>query len=139
MKTLSRLLLLLSLVALLAPAAARAQGFGNPEQRAERMKAQVNELVTALGVTGDLETQVRGILDNQQKERTALMETYMAGGERSPEKMQEMRAEMQVLEAGTREELAAILTVEQMATYDKKVAEMRPRGGPGGRRGNGAQ
>ncbi|MEZ4700666.1 MAG: hypothetical protein R2834_10085 [Rhodothermales bacterium] len=131
--------LLIGLFFFATPQAVLAQrgGFGDPAERAARMKAQTDELVTALGVTGDLETQVRGILENQQKERMALMETYMGSGERNPETMQKMRAEMQDLEKGTRDELATLLTAEQMATYDKKVAEMRPRGGPGGRRGPG--
>ncbi len=112
-------------------------GFGSPEQRAERMKAQLTEVVTALGVTGDLETQVRGILENQQKERTALMESYMGSGERSPETMQKMRAEMEDLDKGTRDELVPILSAEQLAAYDKKKAEFAERRGAGDRRGQG--
>lgn len=113
-------------------------GFGSPEQRAERMKAQLTEIVTALGVTGDLETQVRGILENQQKERTALMESYMGSGERGPETMQKMRAEMDDLDNGTRDELVPILSAEQLTAYDKKMAEYTERRGAGGRRGQGA-
>ncbi len=121
-----------------APSASAQGGFGNPAERAERMKAQLTEIVTALGVTGDLETQVRGILENQQKERTALMESYMGSGERSPETMQKMRAEMDDLDKGTREELVPILSAEQLAAYDKKMAEFTERRGAGGRRGQGA-
>ena len=112
-------------------------GFGNPEQRAERMKAQLTEIVTALGVTGDLETRVRGILENQHKERTALMESYMGSGERGPETMQKMRAEMEEVDVATREELVPILSADQLAAYDTKVAEFNQRRG-GGRRGQGA-
>jgi hypothetical protein len=111
----------------------------SPEQRAERMKAQLDEIVTALGVTGDIETQVRGILENGQKERTALMESYMAGGDRNPENMQKMRGEMEEIEKGTREELVPILSAEQLATYDTKMKEIAERRGQfgGGRRGPG--
>jgi hypothetical protein len=131
--------LTIGLLFLATPYAASAQGgFGSPEQRAERMKAQLTEVITALGVTGDLETQVRGILENQQKERTALMESYMGSGERSPETMQKMRAEMDDLDKGTREELVPILSAEQLTAYDKKMAEFAERRGPGGRRGQGA-
>ena len=52
--------------------------------------------------------------------------------------MQKMRTEMQELEKGTREELAAVLTADQLKIYDAKMEEIAQRRGRfGGRRGQG--
>ncbi len=132
-----RLWLILLLTLCAVPGLAHAQG-GRPstEERAARMKAQVDDMIAAIGVTGDVETGVRAILETQQSQRMALMQAAMAGGNRGRDAMQKARADIDAVDEATRAELAGMLSDEQLATYDKKMAEMRSqRGGPGGRRG----
>lgn len=115
-----------------------AQGFGNPEQRAERAKAQIEEMVGKLGLEGEKADQVRQILTTQSEEQGAIFEAYAGQRDRNARGM--MRQEMQDLQAMTSEKLSAVLSVEEMEVYKKTVAEAqerrRQRGGRGGAGGN---
>ncbi|MEM8484370.1 MAG: hypothetical protein AAF564_02420 [Bacteroidota bacterium] len=106
----------------------------------ERMKAQVEELVTALALPDEKSELVRGILSEEAKERTTIFSGFQ-GQDRNAR--QAMREEMNELTSRTNEKLAAVLSEEEMEKYTKIQAEMRERrrsefGGRGGR-GGGAQ
>ena len=114
-----------------------AQGFGSPEQRAERAKAQIEEILGKLALEDEKAEQVRGILMTQSEEQGAIFEAY--AGQRNRDARSMMRQEMQDLQAMTAEKLSAVLSDEEMKVYQETIAEIqeRRRGQFGGRRGGG--
>ncbi|MFK7846320.1 MAG: hypothetical protein AB8G77_13565 [Rhodothermales bacterium] len=117
--------------------AAMAQRPGGQDM-AERMKAQVDEVVKALGLQGEKEVQVRQILGTESEERASIMQGFQ-GQDRNAR--QAMREEMTELGERTSEKLAAVLSEEEMEKYKKVQAEIqeRRRSQFGGRRGGGGQ
>ena len=115
-----------------------AQGFGSPEQRAERAKAMVEEVVGKLALEDEKATQVREILMAQTEQQGAIVETYAGQRDRNARSM--MRQEMQDLQAETTEKLSTVLSEEKMEVYKATIAEIqeRRRSQFGGRRGGGA-
>lgn len=114
-----------------------AQGFGNPEQRAERAKAQVEEIMGKLALEDVKATQVREILMTQTEQQGTIFETYAGQRDRNARSM--MRQEMQDLQAETNEKLTTVLSEEEMKVYKETIAELqeRRRSQFGGRRGGG--
>ncbi|MBX2818199.1 MAG: hypothetical protein KTR29_00920 [Rhodothermaceae bacterium] len=112
-----------------------AQGFGSPEQRAERAKAQVEEIVGKLDLQDDQAKQVRDILMAQSEEQVSIFEAYAGQRDRNARGM--MRQEMQDLQAMTTEKLSTVLSEDKLKVYKETVAEIqeRRRGQAGGRRG----
>ena len=98
-----------------------AQGFGSPEERAERMKAQIDNMVDKLGIEGEKADQVRGILTIQAEEQVAIFQAYAGQRDRNARSM--MREEMQTLQASTEEKLAVVLSEEEMVRFKEAVAE----------------
>ena len=125
------------LVMLCSAPASFAQGRGG-QNMAERMKAQADEVVKALALTGEKEVQVRGILEAETKERASIFEGFQ-GQDRNARQM--MREEMTELGERTTEKLKAVLSEEEMEKYKKVQAEIQERrrgqfgGGRGGQRG----
>ena len=115
-----------------------AQGFGNPEQRAERAKAQVEEIVGKLDLQDDQAKQVREILMAQSEEQASIFEAYAGQRDRNARGM--MRQEMQDLQAMTTEKLSTVLSEDKMKVYKETIAEIqeRRRAQFGGRRGGGS-
>ena len=112
-----------------------AQGFGNPEQRAERAKAQIEEVVKKLELDDEQAKQVKDILTDQSKQQMAIFEAY--AGQRDRDSRSMMRQEMDDLRAMTTEKLSTVLSEDKMNVYKETVAEMRERmrGQFGGARG----
>ena len=104
----------------------------------ERMKAQMDELITALSLPEEKSALVRGILSEEAKERATIFQGFQ-GQDRNAR--QAMRQEMTELEGRTKEKLSAVLSEEEMEKYTKIQSEMRERrrsqfgGGRGGRGG----
>ena len=115
-----------------------AQGFGSPEQRAERAKAMVEEVIGKLEIKDDKANQVREILMAQSEQQSAIFETYAGQRDRNARSM--MRQEMQDLQAMTSEKLSVVLSEDEMKRYKETVAEIqeRRRSQFGGRRGSGS-
>lgn len=111
------------------------RGGGNME---ERMKAQMDELITALALPEEKSELVRGILAEEAKERTTIFQGFQ-GQDRNAR--QAMRQEMTELDSRTKEKLSAVLSEEEMEKYTKIQSEMRERrrsqfgGGRAGRGG----
>ena len=113
-----------------------AQGRGGQDM-AERMKAQVDEVVKALALTGEKEVQVKGILEEEAKERATIFEGFQ-GQDRNARSM--MREEMTALGERTKEKLKAVLSEEEMVRYEKiqtDIQERRRSQSGGGRGGQG--
>lgn len=107
----------------------------------ERMKAQMDELITALALPAEKSELVRGILTEEAKARTTIFQGFQ-GQDRNAR--QAMRQEMTELESQTKEKLSAVLSAEEMEKYTKIQSEMRERrrsqfGGSRGGRGGGTQ
>lgn len=133
MKTLTFCLVLMFALACMAPSSFAQRGPVDPEARAERMKAQVDEIVKKLELDEEKAESVRTILGEQNEKQAELSSSYAGQGR---EAMQMMREEMQEIQKATNEKLKGVLSEEQMETYEKLRAEMRPaRGQGGGRRG----
>lgn len=128
-------LLVLFLCLLCSVPAAMAQRPGGQDM-AERMKAQVDEVVKALSLKGEKEVQVRSILEKESEERASIMEGFQ-GQDRNARQM--IREEMSQLGERTSEKIAAVLSEEEMEKYKKVQAEIqeRRRAQFGGRRGGG--
>ncbi len=115
-----------------------AQGRGG-QNMAERMKAQADEVVKALALTGEKEALVRGILEEEAKERMSIFEGFQ-GQDRDARQM--MRTEMAELGERTNEKLTAVLSEQEMEKYKKVQAEIQERrrgqfgGGRRGQRGS---
>ncbi|WP_155121387.1 hypothetical protein [Bryobacter aggregatus] len=94
---------------------------GDPEQMLTR---QLNMMKEAVGLTDDQEKAIRPILAEQQKKQRELMANGMSD---------ETRAEMQKLQAATKDKVKKVLKDDQLEKYDKFEAErMSRRRGPGG-------
>ena len=133
----TRLFSIFMFTTLLITQALNAQGRrgGGPggEGMAERMKAQVEEVVAKLELGDEKAETVRGILEKEAEERIALFQGFSGNQDRSAR--QAMREEMETIQKNTREELAGILSEEELEKYDKIQAEMRERRRGQGRRG----
>lgn len=133
MKTFKPLFVLMLALVMMAPSAFAQRGQVDPEARAERMKAQVDEIVKKLELDEEKSESVRAILGEQSEKQSELFASYAGQGR---EAMQLMREEMQELQKSTNEKLKNVLSEEQMKTYKKLREEMSPRRGQrGGRRG----
>ena len=102
-----------------------AQGFGNPEARAERAKAQIDEVMKKLNLDEEKSEQVRTILAEQSEQQGAIFEAYAGQQDRDSRSM--MRQEMDDLRGMTNEKLKAILSADEMKVYNETVAEIRER------------
>ena len=126
--------LLFVVIFLLATAPVFAQGMRmSPEERKARFDADFYALKTSLVLDDESAPKVKEILWSQQEK---MMETMagMQGGGGNQLARDGMRQKMQEVNAATREQLAAILSAEQMEKYDAFQAERRR--GPGqGQRG----
>lgn len=124
-------LVMLVLLLSASPALAQRQGGQNMQ---ERLKAQIDEVVKGLALSEEKEVQVRGILEEQAKERATIFQGFQ-GQDRNARQM--MREEMNELNKRTNEKLSAVLSEEEMKNYEKIQAEMRERQRSqfGGRRG----
>ncbi len=120
LKTLTLCLMLLSASAM----SAFAQRGGGGADMAERMKAQVDELVKALALPEEKSELVRGILEEEANERATIFQGFQ-GQDRNAR--QAMREEMNELQTRTNEKLSAVLSEEEMEKYTKMQAEMRER------------
>lgn len=133
MKRFASCFIFLLAVTLVAPSAFAQRGQMDPEARAERMKAQVDEIVKKLELDEEKSESVRTILGEQNEKQSELFSSYAGQGR---EAMQLMREEMQELQKNTDEKLKGVLSEEQMKTYNKLREEMMPqRRQRGGRRG----
>ncbi len=131
-------LIFLILTLSIGSSVAFAQGFSR-EDMAERMKAQIDEVVTELALAEEKEVQVRGILESEAEERASIIQGFQ-GQDRNARQM--MREEMGELSKRTNEQLSAVLSEEEMEKYDKILKEIRERRRAqfgGGRRGGGGQ
>lgn len=117
---------MLALVGLAAPGLAQQgppQGRGMPS--VDERLAQMTE---QLQLTEEQATKVRPILEKQDRQRQELFETY--GGDRET-----MRTEMRkLIEAGD-QELAGVLTEQQMKKHVEQRQQRMRQGRPGGRQG----
>ena len=128
-----RVAMVFVLFAFVATPAAFAQG-GGSQNMEERMKAQIDEVVKALALSEEKSVQVRGILEEESRERMTIFQGSQ-GQDRNARRM--MREEMNELGERTNEKLAAVLSEEEMEKYTKIQKEMqeRRRAQFGGRRG----
>ena len=133
MKTFASCFIFVVAVMLVAPSAFAQRGQMDPEARAERMKAQVDEIVKKLELDEEKSESVRAVLGEHNEKQSELFSSYAGQGR---EAMQLMREEMQELQKSTDEKLKGVLSEQEMKTYKKLREEMRPRRGQrGGRRG----
>ena len=133
-KLFRRAVLAFAFISFLATPDAFAQRNGRQNMQ-ERMKEQINEVVTALALSDEKEVQVRGILEEEANERATIFQGAQ-GQDRNARRM--MREEMAQLTERTNEKLTAVLSEEEMEKYNKIQSEMRERrraqfGGRGGR------
>jgi hypothetical protein len=129
----------LALVSLLTGPAAFAQqgppGPPNADARAERMKAQIEEVIEKLELDEPTSESVRTILTEQSDKQAALLQSYAGQGR---DAMPLMREEMQDIRLAANDRLKGVLSEEKLALYEQLQAEMREnmRGQfGGGRRG----
>lgn len=117
-----------------APVFAQGQRM-TPEERKARFDAEFEELKTSLVLDEATAPKVKEILWSQQE---TMMETMsaMQGSGGNQMARQGMRQKMQEVNAATREQLAGVLSAEQMEKYDAFQAERRRGPGQGqGQRG----
>lgn len=125
-------IILASLFLLLAPLNAFAQGrMQSPEQMKEQGQTQINQVLEHLALSDEKTESVRGILTRQLEARIASRESL--AGNRNRDSRSKMRDEMEAQRESTHQELAEVLTEEEMNRYKSFVEENRPRGN---RRGN---
>jgi len=116
----------LALAGLAAPALAQQgppQGRGMPS-----VDERLTQMTEQLQLTEEQATKVRPILQKQDRQRQELFETY--GGDRET-----MRAEMRKLIEQGDEELAGVLTEQQMKKHVEQRQQRMRQGPPGGRQG----
>lgn len=121
----------LSVVFLVALQAENIPAFGaapapvSEEQREQRFQ----ELSSRLDLTEDQEPQVRSILADDRESRLALLRENGVdledGDKPSMFTMMSMRSDMMAINEQTRGELSAILSDDQMDTYDTIASERR--------------
>jgi len=95
---------------------------GNPHQMAERMADEVDSLVITLKLTEEQETPVRAILQAHNTERLNMRRPGSRGGN-----LQEMRTQLAQLQTKTTQQLADVLTEEQMNLYQQYLESVRGR------------
>jgi Spy/CpxP family protein refolding chaperone len=116
----------LALAGLAAPALAQQgppQGRGMPS-----VDERLTQMTEQLQLTEEQATKVRPILQKQDLQRQELFEKY--GGDRET-----MRAEMRKLIEQGDEELAGVLTEQQMKKHVEQRQQRMRQGRPGGRQG----
>lgn len=117
--------LLVALQAENSPALSAALAPASEEQREQRFQ----ELSSRLDLTEDQEPQVRSILADARESRLALLRAngvdIEAGEKPSMFTMMGLRSEMSTLNEQTRDELSAILSDDQMNTYEEIASERR--------------
>lgn len=128
-------------LALTAPAFAQPGGGGGQApprgerlSREERQKQRAEaraRLVEALQLKTDQKVKVEALLAERDQTRETLMERARSG-ERSPEAFQKVRDELDKANAEIDKKLAAVLTAEQLAIYQKHVEEARRQWGRAG-------
>lgn len=99
-----------------------------PEERKARFDADFEELKTTLVLNDETAPKVKEILWSQQEKMMETM-TGMQGGGGNQMARAGMRQKMQELQEATREQLATVLSSEQLEKYDAFQAERRR--GPG--------
>jgi len=82
----------------------------------------ISDMKNRLNLTDEQEAKIRPIIEEQVKNRAALIEKYRGQGR---EGMSSMRNELQALNQSTENQLQSILTKEQMEEYRKMQAEER--------------
>ena len=80
----------------------------------------MSAMKTRLNLTDEQEAKIRPIIEEQVKNRAALIEKYQGQGRQG---MRSMRNELQELNQRTGNQLQSILTKEQMEEYQKMQAE----------------
>lgn len=95
----------------------------------EERERRFQELSDRLELTDDQKPEVRSILADDRESRLSILREngvdIEAGDRPSMFTMMGMRSDMSALNARTRENLSAILSTEQMDTYDTIVSERR--------------
>jgi len=103
----------------------------DPETARARAEAIVEDMLAELDLTEDQAGEVRNILSGRESERRALFAELQAvrdSDDPRRAKMQRMRAlrgELGQQQQATREQLAGVLTDEQLAEYDALVEQRR--------------
>ena len=116
-------------VLLFVSGASFAQGMRmSAEERKAAFDANFEELKTTLVLDEETSPKVKEILWTQQEKMMEMMSASRGGGQMA---RQGMRQKMQELNGETRTALAAVLTTEQLESYDAFQAERR--NGRGGR------
>lgn len=92
-------------------------GGGNPAETAERLAKQLN-------LSSDQQTKIQGILEDQQKQREALMQDNSVAPEDRRAKMMEMRKK-------TQSDIRAVLTPDQQKQFDEMQARREQQMGGG--------
>jgi Spy/CpxP family protein refolding chaperone len=82
----------------------------------------VSDMKNRLNLTDEQEAKIRPIIEEQSKNRAALIEKYRGQGR---EGMGSLRNELQELNQRTENQLQSILTKEQMEEYQKMQTEER--------------
>lgn len=122
-------ILSLSAVLLFIAAPVFSQGMRmTPEERKARFDADFDELKTSLALNDETAPKVKEILWSQQEKMMETMAGVQGGGGNQMARAG-MRQKMQELQEATREQLATILSGEQLEKYDAFQAERRR--GPG--------
>jgi hypothetical protein len=80
----------------------------------------ISDMKNRLNLTDEQEAKIRPIIEEQVKNRAALIEKYQGQGRQG---MRSMRNELQELNQSTENQLQSILTKEQMEEYRKMQAE----------------
>ena len=115
---------------------AHGQGFGGQNME-ERLKAQIDEVMTAMALAEEKDVEVRLVLEEEMTQRMSIMQGFQGQGRNA---RAAMREEMTALEKKTEEKLKAVLSEEEMEKYAKIQSEIRERRRGqfgGGRRGGG--
>jgi Spy/CpxP family protein refolding chaperone len=98
-------------------------GRGNP---AERQQRQLDMMTKALSLTPDQVTQVKAILDDQQKQMMAA---------RNSDSGADPREAMMAIRKASNDKIKALLTDDQKPKFDEMMSQQRGRGGYGGGQG----
>ncbi|MBO6576006.1 MAG: hypothetical protein JJ896_09840 [Rhodothermales bacterium] len=116
---------------------AAAQGRLDPDAMRERMKAQIEETVAALELTGDKAESVRAILTSQAEKRTTMMQELrerrgQGQGQRQGQgRRGGMREQLAALDEETTTMLSEVLTKEEVEKYAELQATRRAARGRG--------
>ena len=109
---------LLALFAVLSAPIVLAQQGPNPERMKERMQTNHEKLIKVLAMSEEQDAIVRPILVASLEKRTELMEDAFGDGF-NRDKMMAMRTKTAKIDEETKEELAEVLSEDQINAYDE--------------------